>query len=52
MGWFDTLSENLVRQTTNTFLNVANTVAFDSAMSQNCSNVVSQQHYLVGKYKT
>ena len=41
MGWFDTLSENLVRQTTNTFLNVANTTAFESAMSQNCSNVVS-----------
>lgn len=35
------LSENLITQTTNTFLKVANTVALDSAISQNCSNVVS-----------
>lgn len=37
----NTLSENLVKQTTNTFVKVANTTALDSAMSQNCSNVIS-----------
>lgn len=34
------LSENLVNRTTNTFVKVANTVALDVAVSQNCSNVI------------
>ena len=37
----NTLSENLVSQTTNTFVKVANKVALDTAIGQNCSNVIS-----------